>query len=160
MQITLPANGGLSAIDRPSNTWDSFDWAPLDCPETDFPDRKIADWGASQLAARHDKPFLLALGFYKPHQPFFVPRKYFDLYDRHDIVLPPTVAGDLHDVPQAGQELATQPWTSGTHKTVVSHGAWRDAVRAYLATVSFVDSLVGRVLEALDNGPGADNTTV
>jgi len=160
LKITLPANGGLSAIDRPNNTWDSFDWAPLDCPETDFPDRRIADWGVEQLERKHHKPFLLALGFYKPHQPFFVPRKYFDLYDPKTTSLPPTIAGDLYDVPPPGRELATRPWTSGTHKTVVAHGAWRDAVRAYLATVSFVDSLVGRVIDALDKSPHADNTWI
>ena len=55
-KITLPANGGLSAIDRPNNTWDSFDWGPMDCPETDFPDRKIADWGAEQLGKNHATP--------------------------------------------------------------------------------------------------------
>jgi arylsulfatase A-like enzyme len=160
LKITLPANGGLSAIDRPNNTWDSFDWAPLDCPETDFPDRQIADWGVEQLQQRHDKPFLMALGFYKPHQPFFAPRRYFDLYDPKTISLPTTIAGDLHDIPTPGRELATQPWTSGTHKTVATHGAWRDAVRAYLATVSFADSLVGRVIEALDKSPHADNTWI
>jgi arylsulfatase A-like enzyme len=131
LTITLPANGGLSAIDRPNNTWDSFDWAPLDCPESEFPDRKIADWGVEQLGKERDRPFLLALGFYKPHQPFFVPRKYFDLYDPKATSLPTTIAGDLYDVPPPGRELATRPWTSGTHKTVVAHGAWRDAVRAY-----------------------------
>ncbi len=160
LKITLPANGGLSAIDRPTMTWDSFDWAPLDCPETDFPDRKIAEWGVEQLKKKHDKPFLLALGFYKPHQPFFVPRKYFDLYDTTKISLPPTIAGDLFDIPQPGRELATRPWSSGTHKTVVAHGAWRDAVRAYLATVSFVDALVGRVVNALDDSPHAANTWI
>jgi arylsulfatase A-like enzyme len=160
LKITLPANGGLSAMDRPNNTWDSFDWAPLDCPETDFPDRKIADWGAKQLGRKHDKPLLVALGFYKPHQPFFVPRKYFNLHDRETTSLPPTIAGDLYDVPPPGRELATRPWTSGTHKTVAAHGAWRDAVRAYLATVSFVDALVGRVIDALDRSPYADNTWI
>ena len=64
------------------------------------------------------------------------------------------------DVPQPGRDLATRPWTSGTHRTVVTHGAWRDAVRAYLATVSFVDSLVGRVIAALDKSPHADNTWI
>ena len=78
--------GGLSAIDWPNNTWDSFDWAPTDCPETDYPDRQVADWGAAHLSDTHDKPFLLALGFYKPHQPFFVPRPYFDLYDADKVL--------------------------------------------------------------------------
>lgn len=160
LKITLPANGGLSAIDRPNNTWDSFDWAPLDCPETDFPDRRIADWGVKQLQQKHGKPLLLALGFYKPHQPFFAPRKYFELYDPKTTRLPPTIAGDLDDVPAPGRDLATRPWTSGTHKTVAAHGAWRDAVRGYLATVSFADALVGRVVNALDKGPHADNTWI
>jgi len=160
LKITLPANGGLSAIDRPNNTWDSFDWAPLDVPETDYPDRQIADWGVEQLAKESGKPMLLALGFYKPHQPFFAPRKYFDLYDSVKIQLPATIEGDLGDIPAVGRELATQPWTSGTHKTVTDHGAWQEATHAYLATVSFVDSLVGRVIDGLDRGPHADNTWI
>jgi arylsulfatase A-like enzyme len=160
LKITLPANGGLSAIDRPNNTWDSFDWAPLDVPETDFPDRRIADWSAAQVGKKHETPFVLATGFYKPHQPFFAPRKYFEQYDVEAISLPQTMAGDLDDVPAPGRELATQPWTSGTHATVVEHGAWRDAVHAYLATVSFVDAMVGRVVDALEAGPNADNTWI
>jgi len=160
LRITLPANGGLSAIDRPNNKWDSFDWAPLDVPEDDFPDGKIANWGVKQLEGKQKKPFFLALGFYKPHQPFFAPRKYFDLYDPKQIALPPTIAGDLHDVPAPGRDLATRPWTSGTHKTVMEHNAWRDAVHAYLATVSFVDALVGRVIDALDRSEYADNTWI
>jgi len=160
LKITLPANGGLSAIDRPNNKWDSFDWAPLGVPEDDFPDGKIANWGVSQLGERHNKPFLLALGFYKPHQPFFAPRKYFELYDPKRIALPTTIAGDLYDVPPPGRDLATRPWTSGTHKTVMEHNAWRDAVHAYLATVSFVDALVGRALDALDRSPHAHNTWI
>lgn len=160
LKITLPANGGLSAIDRPNNKWDSFDWAPLDVPEDDFPDGRIANWGVSQLCKRHDRPFLLALGFYKPHQPFFAPRKYFDLYDPKKIALPTTIAGDLYDVPPPGRDLATRPWTSGTHKTVMEHNAWRDAARAYLATVSFVDALVGKVVDALDQSPHAQNTWI
>ena len=66
---------------------------------------EIADWGAGRLEEKHDKPFLLALGFYKPHQPFFAPRKYFDLYDPQTLRLPPTIAGDLYDVPQPGRDL-------------------------------------------------------
>ena len=160
LKITLPANGGLSRIDRPNNKWNSYDWAPLDCPETDFPDRKIADWGVGQLKMRHKKPLLLALGFYKPHQPFFAPRKYFNMYDASKVRLPKTTAGDLSDVPTAGRYLATKPWTSGTHKTVTKYGAWRNAVHAYLATVSFVDALVGRVIDGLDKSPHADNTWI
>jgi choline-sulfatase len=160
LNITLPANGGLSAIDRPNNKWNSFDWAPLDVNDDEFPDGKIANWGARQLSQKHDKPLLLALGFYKPHQPFFAPKKYFDLYDVEKITLPPTRANDLADVPPPGRDLATRPWTSGTHRVVLKHKAWREAVLAYLATVSFADALVGKVIAALDAGPLVDNTWV
>lgn len=160
VEVTLPANGGLSWIDRPNNKWNSFDWAPLDVSEDEFPDGKIANWAVEQLSKKHSKPLLLAAGFYKPHQPFFAPRKYFEMYNRDKVRLPKTIRDDLSDVSPSGRYLATQPWTSATHKTVVQHAAWRDAVHAYLATVSFVDALVGEIVTGLDNGPHADNTWI
>ena len=160
LQVTLPANGGLSAIDRPTMKMNSFDWAPLDVQDNEFPDGKIAAWGAEQLLQVHDQPFFLALGFYKPHQPLFAPQRYFDLYDGESVALPRTIAGDLFDVPLPGIELAHRPWTSGTHRTVVKHNAWRQGVHAYLATVSFADAQVGRLLDALDRGAYAENTWV
>jgi arylsulfatase A-like enzyme len=160
LRITLPANGGLSWVDRPNNTWNSFDWAPLDVSDDEFPDGKIANWGVEQLSKKHDKPLLLAIGFYKPHQPFFAPRKYFEMHDSEKVRLPKTIGDDLSDVSPPGKYLATKPWTSGTHATVTKYDAWRDAVRAYLATVSFVDALVGEVVAGLDSGPHADNTWI
>ena len=160
INCSLPMNGGLSMIDRPTNQWNTFDWGPLDLSDDDFPDGQIANWAVEQLHKEHDKPFLLCTGFYKPHQPFFVPRKYFEMYDPEKIHLPPTIAGDLHDVPQPGKDLARIPWTSGTHKTVTKHNQWRQAVAAYLATISFADAQVGRVLEALDSSRYAENTWV
>ena len=160
LKITLPANGGLSLIDRPTNQWDSFDWAPLDVPDDDFPDARVANWGVEQLQKTSDEPLLLAIGFYKPHQPFFVPRKYFDLYDPQTVQLPPTIAGDLHDIPVPGVDYATLACGGGTHKTVVKHHAWRGGVRAYLATISFVDALVGRVIDGLDRSPRANDTWI
>ena len=160
LTVTLPLNGGLSMIDRPTNTWDSFDWGPLDLADDDFPDGRIAAWGAEQLSVEHEGPLFLAVGFYKPHQPFFTPRKYFELFDPEKVRLPKTTPGDLDDVPQAGRDLATRPWTSGTHKTVVEHHCWLEAVHAYLATIAFADAQAGRLIDALDRGPMADNTWV
>ena len=64
LNITLPANGGLCWIDRPHNKWNSFDWAPLDVSSDEFPDGRIAQWGAEQLSQTHNQPLLLAIGFY------------------------------------------------------------------------------------------------
>jgi len=160
LKCTLPMNGGLSMIDRPENQWDTFDWGPLDLDDEDFPDGKIANWSVEQLNKQHEKPFFLATGFYKPHQPFFVPRKYFDMYDPEKITLPPTIAGDLNDVPKPGRDLALRPWTSGTHKTVTKHNQWREAVTAYLATITFADAQIGKVIDAFDQSSFRENTWI
>ncbi len=159
-RCTLPMNGGLSMIDRPTNQWDTFDWGPLDVPEEEFPDARVAAWGARQLALERDQPLFLAIGIYKPHQPFFVPRAYFERFSAEEVHLPPALAGDLDDVPIAGRDLALRPWTSGTHRTVVEHDAWREAVAAYLATIAFADAQVGVVVDALSRSERADDTWV
>ena len=160
LNCTLPMNGGLSLIDRPTMTWDTFDWGPLDIDDSGMPDGEIAEWAVSQLETDHEKPFFLAVGFYKPHQPFFVPRKYFDMYDLDRIKLPPTIEGDLDDVPQPGKDFAHAAWSAGTHKTVVEHNQWHEGIRAYLATISFADAQIGKVLHALERSPHANNTWI
>lgn len=160
LNCTLPMNGGLSLIDRPGMKWNTFDWGPLDVEDNDMPDGEIAQWAVDQLEKDHTKPFFLAVGFYKPHQPFFVPRKYFDLYDAEKINLPPTIDGDLDDVPQPGIDYAHAAWTAGTHKTVLQYNQWHEGVRAYLATITFADAQVGRVLKALEGSPYAENTWI
>jgi len=160
LKCKLPMNGGLSMIDRPNNRWDTFDWGPLDLEDKDFPDGRIAMWAAEQLGKKRNKPFLMCVGFYKPHQPFFLPRKYFEMFDPAKIHLPATIAGDLNDVPEPGKDLALIPWTSGTHKTVTKYNKWKEAVAAYLAAMAFADAQVGVVLDALDRSEYADNTWI
>ncbi len=160
LNCSLPMNGGLSLIDRPTMTYNSFDWGPLDIEDIDMPDGEIAEWAVGQLGKDQEKPFFLAVGFYKPHQPFFVPRKYFDMYDPEKINLPPTIAGDLDDVPQPGIDFAHAAWSAGTHKTVIKYKQWHEGVTAYLATITFADAQIGKVLHALDNSPYADNTWI
>jgi arylsulfatase A-like enzyme len=160
LNCTLPMNGGLSLIDRPTMTYNTFDWGPLDVEDSEMPDGEIADWAVEKLGKAYDKPFFLAVGFYKPHQPFFVPRKYFDMYDIGKISLPATVEGDMDDVPQPGIDFAHAAWSAGTHKTVVEHGQWHGGVLAYLATITFADAQVGKVLDALDKSRYANNTWI
>ncbi len=160
IRCTLPMNGGLSLIDRPTMTYDTFEWGPLDVDDDAFPDGRIARWAVEKLERRRDAPFFLAVGFYKPHQPFIVPRKYFELFDPQRVALPPTIAGDLHDVPRAGRDLAGAAWSAGTHATVAREGQWRAGVAAYLATIAFADAQVGKVVDALDRSEQADNTWI
>lgn len=156
----LPLNGGLSAIDRPKNRWNTFDWGPLDITDDEMPDGQIANWGVAQLQKDYDKPFFLGIGFYKPHQPLYAPRKYFDMYDIDEISLPETSVGDMYDIPEAGRQFAEAAWTAGRHETVIEHNQWKEGVLGYLATITFVDAMIGKLLDALEESKYANNTII
>ena len=159
LKAVLPMNG-ISTIDRPQNQYSTFDWGPVNIGDDGMPDGQIANWAVEKLDEDYNQPFFLGVGFYRPHQPFFVPQEYFDRFESATVLLPETIAGDLHDVPLPGRQLALGAFTSGTHKTVSEYGQWREAVRGYLATIAFVDRQVGKVLQALRQSPHADNTIV
>jgi arylsulfatase A-like enzyme len=120
-------------------------------------DTSIADYGISELGKTHTKPFFLTLGFHKPHMPWNVPQKYYDLHPLADIQLPPTQEGDLADVPPAGVKMAKP---SGDHAEVLASGRWKEAMQAYLAAISYLDGQIGRVLDAYDQSPHKDNTII
>lgn len=136
-----------------------FEIGQPDISDSETEDNKIAQWGAQQLARSYAKPFFLALGFHKPHLPWIVPRKYFDLFPLESIQLPPHIAGDPDDLPPSGKKWAHVPrWTS-----VIDQGgehAWKQVIQAYLASVAYVDAQVGIVLDALEKSPHRDNTVV
>jgi len=135
----------------------SINFTPLDCTDEDMRDSAVAAYGVRQLSRKHDRPFFLCIGFHKPHLPWSVPRKYYDLHPLETIQLPPTLASDLDDIPDAGVAMAHQP---KDHENIVEAGKWKDAVRGYLATISFVDAMLGRLLDAFDRSEYRDNTIV
>ncbi len=120
-------------------------------------DTGIADFGISELGKTHEKPFFLTLGFHKPHMPWNVPQKYYDMHPLADIQLPPTKEGDLSDIPPAGVKMAKP---TGDHAAVLASGRWKEAVQAYLAAISYLDGQVGRVLDAYDKSPHKENTII
>jgi arylsulfatase A-like enzyme len=132
-------------------------FAPLDCKDNEIPDWAIADYGIASLGRKHDKPFFLAVGFHKPHMPWNVPRKYFDLFPLESIKLPPHLETDLDDVPPAGVRMARP---QGDHAAMLESGRWKEAVQAYLATVAYCDMNLGRLLDALEKSPHRANTIV
>lgn len=134
-----------------------FTWGPLDVDDREMPDAKTADWAVAQLSQPAEKPFFLAVGFYKPHLQWYVPQKYFDLYPLADVKRPIVPDDDLDDVPLLGREMAKP---RGDHRLIVEGEYWESAVQAYLAAISFADGQVGRVIEALESGPHAKNTIV
>ncbi len=148
----MPAGRPLNGIPKTAH----FDWGPVDAKSEAMGDWQVGDWVIQQLQKKHDKPFFLACGFYRPHLPWFVPQKYFDLYPEDKITLPNIKTDDLDDVPEPGRKMARLK----DHKNVTRYKQWRKAVQGYLAGISFVDECVGRVVEALDSSEYKDNTLI
>ena len=157
-EYRLPLNG--FPADRSWRSNNTFDWGPVDVPDEEFSDAQTANWAVEKLEQEYDKPFFLAVGFHRPHQPLYNPKRFHDLYPPESIELPPTVKNDLDDVPRAGREYALAPNTSGLHKSVAAYGEWENAVSSYLASISFVDELIGNIMAALEESDYADNTLV
>lgn len=133
-------------------------FGPLANTDEEMPDYSVVDYGLKRLAEPADeKPFFLAIGLVKPHMPFSVPKKWFDLFPLDTVELPPHRVDDLADVPPAGVKMARP---EGDHSAMVKSGRWKEAVQAYLATIAFCDAQVGRLLEGLEKSPGRDNTIV
>jgi len=158
--ITMPLNQMPRDRERGSSTIDSFDWGVIDRPESEWTDTQFADWAVEKLGQTYDQPFLLAVGFYRPHQPLWAPKKYHDMYPPESVILPEVPADDLADLSPTAQDLARYALTSGRHDTTEANGQWRKAVSAYLACISFVDAQLGRVLDALEASSHADNTMI
>ena len=134
-------------------------FAPLDCKDEDLNDYKIVNYAIEQLGKTHDKPVFLACGIHKPHMPWNVPKKYYDMHPLDKIELPPHLApgDDLKDVPPSGVKMAKP---DGDHKAIVDADAWKRAVQGYLAAVSYTDMLIGRLMDAFEKSPMKDNTII
>ncbi len=136
----------------------SFDWgASRARSDNKHSDDRVADWVIDQLGKKQDQPFFLACGFFRPHLPWYVPQSWFDQYPLGRIVLPTVKSDDLDDIPAAGRRLARIE----DHERIVGSGKWAEAVQAYLASLSFADHQLGRILDALnDSGEKADTIVV
>jgi len=134
------------------------DWGSLDIPPEDYDDARTADYAVRFLARPPDRPFFLACGLFRPHLPWYVPKKFFDMYPLESIRLPEVRADDLDDVPAEGRALAKA--RRADFETIRSAKRWKHALQAYLASISFADAQVGRVLDALDAAGRAGDTVV
>ena len=101
-----------------------------------------------------EKPFFLAVGFVRPHVPLVAPKKYFEPYPVGKIVLPPKIPGDQNDIPQNPANRRT------TANYQMDLNQQKRTLRAYYASVSFVDALVGKILTALEETGQRDDTIV
>lgn len=143
---------------------------PYECANVD--DEGLPDGLTAKLAVKkikeladNQRPFCLAVGFFKPHLPFTSPKQYWDLYEENAIPLSP-----MKDIPEGcntatlhgsnefnqyklGEEKASlEKNVSDTYALKLRH--------AYFACVSYMDAQVGKVLQALEESGLANNTIV
>jgi arylsulfatase A-like enzyme len=127
------------------------------CGVHPFPEEEVQDTVATELALdfidRASSPFYLQLSFMDPHIPLLVPQRFVDLYDLDDVPLPPTWRDEL-----AGKPANVAGTRRATRTENIPEGALRDAVRHYRAATSFVDALIGRILDRIE--PLARETVV
>jgi arylsulfatase A-like enzyme len=145
----LPANGIPNTA--------HFDWGPVSAGDQQMGDMQVVEWAISELRKPQPKPFFLACGLFRPHLPWYVPAKYFDLFPLSTITLPRVKDDDLDDVPPIGVKFARP---EGDHRRVLEHKQWRQAVQGYLASIAFMDACLGKLMDAFDASSHAKNTVV
>jgi len=136
-----------------------------DYPEKDYLDWQIADKSIQDLKKlkKQENPFFLAVGFIRPHLPFIVPQKYWDMYDHSKIEIPDNyILKPGNNIP----ERALTNWSElRAYSGIPEQGPLDDAtaklmIHGYYASVSFVDAQIGRLLKALKEEGLDKNTTV
>jgi uncharacterized sulfatase len=121
--------------------------------DEDHTDGKVATEAIALLEANKERPFFIAAGFYRPHCPFIAPQKYFDMYPLNKIKVPEVLPEALAQYPEAA--FFTRPPNWG-----LTEQQEREVIRAYYASITFMDANVGRLLDALDRLKLTDNTIV
>lgn len=136
-------------------------WEAPDVPDGELADGSIAAKAITLLREHQDEPFFLAVGFLNPHLPFVAPKKYWDLYDRDSIEL-----ADNPNPPRDSPKYAGTTWGELRKyygipaKGPLSEAQAREAIHGYWAATSYVDALVGNLLEELDRLKLREKTVV
>ena len=137
-----------------------MDWGCFPHKDEDKGDYKITSWAVEQLAqAPEDEIMFLSVGYFLPHVPCYATQKWFDLYPDDDSVIPPILKSDRDDIPRFAWYLHWK-LPEPRLKWMEENGQVRNLVRSYLACTSFVDSQIGRLIEALKKNGRWDNTIV
>ena len=172
-------NAGLQSLRLPPKDKPPIDLPAItecaDAPDAAYPDAKVAQRSIDEInqMAAIQTPWFLAAGFYRPHLPWAVPKKYWDLYDRDEVdladnPLPPQNAigfGDLGDFLHYGDRTINDTYSDlGQYDTdsfpVLDETKQRECVHGYWASVSFVDAQIGKVLDTLEASGQSDNTSI
>lgn len=159
-RVVLPLNRMPSDRNPTKSGGESFDWGPVDVDDGAMGDTQITDWAVEKIASADDQPFFLGVGYYRPHIPLWAPAKYFERFRNQKIQLPAVRADDADDLSKVAQRWALEADTAGLHSTVVKYEQWAEAVKSYLACTTYVDSQIGRLIDALDAGTLGEKTMI
>jgi uncharacterized sulfatase len=128
-------------------------WQAAEGTDDDQEDGQMAKKAVEIIKTKRDKPFFLAVGFEKPHDPFVAPKKYFDMYPLEDC--------DPIELPEGYKppyEHSLMAWSKEFDK--FDEQDKREFLRSYYACTSFMDAQVGRLLDALEETGQMDNTLI
>lgn len=158
--VTSSKAGAINGVVKPEfkQKKAKLSWGPTKDKFEETVDYGVADWARNQLKRDFDKPFFMSVGFIKPHLPWFVPKEFFDLYDVNNINDLLLKEDDLADIVNAEGKQKFK--VSAEYKWIKKHKLSKEATRAYLANVSFVDKCLGIVMDALEKSGHAENTIV
>lgn len=126
-------------------------WLMAEGEDEDQPDGMIAKEAIRLLNEKHKKPFFLAVGFHRPHDPFNAPKKYFADYPLERMI--------PHKDPEKRSPHVKHAIPTGFVFDFTDRER-KEYMRSYYAGVSFMDAQVGRVLAELDRLNLWDNTIV
>ncbi|MFM7205422.1 MAG: sulfatase [Planctomycetaceae bacterium] len=135
----------------------TLSWYASPAPDAAHTDGLVAaraEQVLAECAADRSRPFFLAVGFYRPHTPYVSPRGYFDLHPEETMPVVTGIAEDRDDIPPAALESGHR------EQDEMTDDLRRQARQAYLASISFLDAQVGRVIAALDRLGLAERTIV
>jgi len=141
-----------------------FDWGAI--PADEMADTPMIEWAEQELGREHDAPLFLAAGIFMPHLPHFAPPEIFERYPFDQVVMPPVPPDDLDDVPPLGIEMARKEWELwkgylfDDPPPEEDPASLKNLVRAYQASSTYADDMVGRLLDRLDETGRADNTII
>jgi len=130
----------------------TLSWLADDGKDEEYTDAIGAREAVKLLEEHKAEPFFLAVGFYRPHTPYVVPKKYFDLYPVDQIKLADVPANDLDDIPEVAFNKQTPQSLDDNLR--------RQAIQAYFAAISFMDAQVGVLLDAVDKLGLTDKTII
>lgn len=117
-------------------------------------DVQATDKAIELMGELKDEPFFMAVGYVRPHVPLVAPKSFFEKYDAEALKLPEQVDNDLADIPKLGVT------GTGKRRGIQGEAERKRILKAYYASVSFMDAQVGRLLDELDKQDLTDNTLI